>query len=419
MAIHTTSSSIAGDGLARIAVLVDCDNMPADSLRFALRAMAQFGRIVVRRGYGNHATLTAKWRESLVEYAFTPHLQFQYAAGKNTADIAMAIDAVELLFDDRADAYCLVTSDSDFSYLCRRLRERGSNVFIVGERRTPQALRNASDQFFELELLRQEYADPAAEAVGAGDGKSPSDSAAPSKAALLAQRNAEIIAGLTLLAEESDDGWVSLTALNSYIRRTDPGFDTKRYGFKRFLDMVHAQPKLETRLTGSVWLVRARATVAAAAAAVPEVEKKVVTEAVVAAPVPAAAPVPTVPAETPPAPAKSGRGSRSRRGKAAEPAAVAVESVAAVAPVAPEVVPAPVPDVAAAKTGNTRRRGRERLRAEADKAAAVSTPAAVKAKPVAEPTASAKPAAPAKAAAKPAARRKRTGKTGSGSGEAA
>jgi uncharacterized protein (TIGR00288 family) len=414
MAIHP-SANAHSNGLARVAVLVDCDNMPADSLRFALRAMAQFGRIVVRRGYGNHATLTAKWRESLVEYAFTPHLQFQYAAGKNTADIAMAIDAVELLFDDRADAYCLVTSDSDFSYLCRRLRERGSNVFIVGERRTPQALRNASDQFFELELLRQEYADPAAEAAGAAEAKSQSGAAGPSKAALLAQRAAEIIAGLALLAEESDDGWVSLTALNSYIRRTDPGFDTKRYGFKRFLDMVQAQPRLETRLTGSVWLVRARA------AAAPEAEKKVVAEAVAAV----SAPAPVVVAETPSIPAKSGRNSRSRRGKAAEPAAVAVVEEGPAAAVlsvpAAASTPAPAPtvvaDVMAPKTGNTRRRGRERLRAEADKVAVVSTPAPEK---VAASTDQASSAKPVKATtAKSPARRKRTSKTGSGSGDAA
>lgn len=233
---------------ARIAVLVDCDNMPPDSLRFALRAMAQFGRIVVRRGYGNHGTLTAKWRESLVEYAFTPHLQFQYAAGKNTADIAMALDAVELMFDGRADAYCLVTSDSDFSYLCRKLRERGGNVYIVGERRTPSALRNASDQFFELDLLRQEYADEA----GAGD----SGGEAAPRAGNLAGRLADIAAGVVLLAEDSADGWVSLSALSSYIKRTDPGFDPKRYGFKRFLDMVRTHKRFETRQEGSNWRVR-------------------------------------------------------------------------------------------------------------------------------------------------------------------
>ena len=134
---------------ARVAVLVDCDNIKPEALDFALRMVAQFGRVVLRRGYGNHATLANKWQEALVRLAFTPCLQYQYAAGKNTSDIALALDAMEALFDQRADTFCLVTSDSDFAYLCRKLRERGATVHIVGEAKTPDALRNASDQFFE------------------------------------------------------------------------------------------------------------------------------------------------------------------------------------------------------------------------------------------------------------------------------
>lgn len=133
----------------RVAVLVDCDNTSPDVLEHALKVVAQFGRVVLRRGYGNHATLANKWQEALVRLAFTPCLQYQYASGKNTSDIALALDAIEALFDDRADTFCLVTSDSDFAYLCRKLRERGATVHIVGEAKTPDALRNASDQFFE------------------------------------------------------------------------------------------------------------------------------------------------------------------------------------------------------------------------------------------------------------------------------
>src|SRR5678816_1589826 len=118
---------------ARVAVLVDCDNTSPEILEHALRVVAQFGRVVLRRGYGNHATLANKWQDALVRLAFTPCLQYQYVSGKNTADIALALDALEDLFDDRAETYCLVTSDSDFSYLCRKLRERGSQVYIVGE----------------------------------------------------------------------------------------------------------------------------------------------------------------------------------------------------------------------------------------------------------------------------------------------
>ena len=138
-----------GHDNARVAVLVDCDNTTPEILEFALRVVAQFGRVVLRRGYGNHGTLANKWQEALVRLAFTPCLQYQYAAGKNTADIALALDALEAMFDQRAETFCLVTSDSDFAYLCRKLRERGATVHIVGEAKTPDALRNASDQFFE------------------------------------------------------------------------------------------------------------------------------------------------------------------------------------------------------------------------------------------------------------------------------
>ena len=134
---------------ARVAVLVDCDNTSPEVLEHALKVVAQFGRVVLRRGYGNHGTLANKWQEALVRLAFTPCLQYQYASGKNTSDIALALDALEALFDRRADTFCLVTSDSDFAYLCRKLRERGATVHIVGEAKTPPALRNASDQFFE------------------------------------------------------------------------------------------------------------------------------------------------------------------------------------------------------------------------------------------------------------------------------
>ena len=78
-----------------------------------MRVVAQFGRVVLRRCYGNPATLANKWQEALVRLAFTPCLQYQYASGKNTSDIALALDAVEAVFDDRADTFCLVTSDSE------------------------------------------------------------------------------------------------------------------------------------------------------------------------------------------------------------------------------------------------------------------------------------------------------------------
>lgn len=136
----------------RIAMLVDCDNVAPGMLAHALaeiRRLAPDGRVVMRRAYGNTITLLGKWKDVLARLAFMPCLQYQQASGKNTADIALALDALEALLDERADTFCIVTSDSDFVHLCRKLRERGAAVVMVGEEKTPEALRNAADHFVQ------------------------------------------------------------------------------------------------------------------------------------------------------------------------------------------------------------------------------------------------------------------------------
>jgi len=223
-------------GESRVAVLVDCDNTTPEILEFALRVVAQFGRVVLRRGYGNHTTLANKWQEALVRLAFTPCLQYQYASGKNTADIALALDAMEAMFDHRADNFCLVTSDSDFAYLCRKLRERGATVCIVGEVKTPDALRNASDQFFEWQP-----AEPGSDAVDQFGPKGvPAKlehgklQAKPS----VKRRPKFIIEAVSLLSSDTSEGKVPLGALGLYLKRTDPGFSPTIYGHSGLLDML-------------------------------------------------------------------------------------------------------------------------------------------------------------------------------------
>lgn len=225
----------------RVAVLVDCDNVPPDILDHALLVAAQFGRVVVRRGYGNSSTLNQRWRDALVKFAFTPCLQFQYASGKNTADLALALDALEALFDARAETFCLVTSDSDFSYLCRKLRERGASVCIVGESKAPDALRNASDQFFEWQPPAVEpvaSASPPALTSGACPGsKAPSNGADPVRP-IAKRRPLFVVEAVSMLAGSSPDGEVPLGALGVYLKRTDPAFSPKLYGHSGLLEML-------------------------------------------------------------------------------------------------------------------------------------------------------------------------------------
>ena len=243
----------------RVAVLVDCDNVPPDILEHALRMVAQFGRVVLRRGYGNQGTLAHKWQEALVRLAFTPCLQYQYAAGKNTADIALALDALEALFDKRADVFCLVTSDSDFAYLCRKLRERGATVCIVGEPKSPDALRNASDQFFEW--VRPE---PPAEAPVEITAKV-SAKVEPAKVEAAKQEPAKpavkrrprfVVEAVSLLASDTSEGKVGMGVLGQYLKRTDPAFSPQTYGHSGLLNMVKTYDLLATKQEeGGHWSV--------------------------------------------------------------------------------------------------------------------------------------------------------------------
>jgi uncharacterized protein (TIGR00288 family) len=243
-------------GETRVAVLVDCDNTTPEILDFALRVVAQFGRVVLRRGYGNHATLANKWQEALVRQAFTPCLQYQYAAGKNTSDIALALDALEAMFDQRADTFCLVTSDSDFAYLCRKLRERGATVCLVGETKSPAALRNASDQFFEWVPPVAADAAPDADKSSTRPQEMPGEAAKPEAPKSANKRRPKfLIEAVALLAGDTSEGRVGLGELGQYLKRTDPAFSPKTYGHSGLLDMVQTYTSLLlNKVDGGYWV---------------------------------------------------------------------------------------------------------------------------------------------------------------------
>ncbi|MBS3997223.1 MAG: NYN domain-containing protein [Hydrogenophaga sp.] len=244
---------------ARIAVLVDCDNTSPEILEYSLRVVAQFGRVVLRRGYGNHHALASRWQETLVRLAFTPCLQYQYAAGKNTADIALALDALEAMFDNRADTFCLITSDSDFSYLCRKLRERGATVHIVGEPKTPVALRNASDQFFEWQKSPLPAADSPAPEKTLPKAALPRNE--PARAVVATSPDklspAFVVDAVSMLAADTPEGKITVSALGSYLKRTDPAFSPQTYGHSGLLDMIRTYDGLlPQQEPGGHWSVR-------------------------------------------------------------------------------------------------------------------------------------------------------------------
>jgi hypothetical protein len=170
----------------------------------------------------------------------------------------LALDALETLFDHRADTFCLVTSDSDLAYLCRKLRERGATVYIVGEAKTPPALRNASDQFFEW----AKAAAPDLPAV-ASDGLGTVSAVAhelpepePAKP-VLKRRPRFIVEAVRLMASDASEGKVHLGGLGQYLKRTDPAFSPQVYGHSGLLDMLRTYDRLTVQQEpGSHWSVR-------------------------------------------------------------------------------------------------------------------------------------------------------------------
>src|SRR3954464_9059049 len=148
------------DRKPRVALLIDADNSPASKLALILNELSTFGESNIRRAYGNWKKSELKgWEEQLHEHAIRPMQQFDYSKGKNASDMAMVIDALDLLYTDRPDAFGIVSSDSDFTPLVMHLRAKGAAVYGFGARKTPEPFVNACSRFLFLDDLQEEDAD--------------------------------------------------------------------------------------------------------------------------------------------------------------------------------------------------------------------------------------------------------------------
>lgn len=203
-----------------IAMLIDGDNAQPSLLKEMLAEVSKYGRTTLRKIYGDWTTPQMNgWKETLQENAIQPVQQFRYTVGKNATDSALIIDAMDILHSGVVDGFCLVSSDSDFTRLATRIREKGVFVMGIGERKTPKSFTNACDLFVFTENL----ASPSAN--GGAKAKSPESSpkALPVTEALPVLRKA-----FELCVQE--DGWANLGALGSSLRKLDPSFDHRTYG---------------------------------------------------------------------------------------------------------------------------------------------------------------------------------------------
>ena len=255
----------------RLAVLIDADNAPRDCLQGIMEEVAIYGTPNLKKAYGDWSTRNlAGWKQVLLDNSVTPIQQFAYTKGKNSTDSAMIIDAMDILYSGNTDGFVLVSSDSDFTGLARRLREAGQFVIGIGEQKTPSPLIAACNKFIYIEVIREKSAKVTAKAAQPARRKKVEPkkaeparkNAAPAKKEPEAQEQPKaaesgqarqipdsivwlIADSIMDLSGAGDDDYVSLGAVGQLIQKKRPDFDTRSYGFSKLSGMVKAIDRFE------------------------------------------------------------------------------------------------------------------------------------------------------------------------------
>lgn len=254
------------DTQPRIALLIDADNAPAEMIDEILTELSTFGVINVRRAYGNWTKAGLHgWQGKLLEYAIRPMQQFDYSKGKNATDMAMTVDAMELLYTEQPDAFGIVSSDADFTPLVMHLRAKGAAVYGFGAEQTPKAFVNACSRFLYFDALvhlgdgvtnrsdrreLQQTETPAEQEVPQppSSGRVPGGTgpAAPAVASLrvpgpVLANNASLLAilGDAVNATQDEAGWARVAAVGTHIGNK-LSFDARNYGYATLTKLMEA-----------------------------------------------------------------------------------------------------------------------------------------------------------------------------------
>lgn len=217
----------------KLAVLIDADNVPYGNIKGIIEEIAKFGIPTTKRIYGDWTKPTVSgWKGVLLEHAITPVQQYSYTTGKNSTDSAMIIDAMDILYSEKVDGFCIVSSDSDFTRLATRLRESGMKVIGIGEKKTPNPFIIACDKFIYLEILSSstDLTESKSEEFGIRSSKLPSLHKVDSETIKL------ISSTINDLGDE--DGWAFLGEVGSLIIKKKPEFDPRNYGYYKLTPML-------------------------------------------------------------------------------------------------------------------------------------------------------------------------------------
>ncbi len=236
------------DASLRMALLIDADNAPAAKIDVILAELARHGVANVRRAYGDWKNpRLQKWEQMLHPHAIQPVQQFAYSTGKNASDMAMVVDAMDLLHSGRFDAFAIVSSDADFTPLVMRLRSQNMRVFGFGATQTPPPFINACSTFLYLDDLGE---------ASSGTAAAPTSKSKPKTSAELRQDTA--LVNLLLGAVDSadgDEGWAHLGPVGHYIANR-ASFDPRNYGYPNLSSLIEAIDLFELRRDNKLVYVR-------------------------------------------------------------------------------------------------------------------------------------------------------------------
>ncbi|KRC04275.1 hypothetical protein ASE11_04265 [Hydrogenophaga sp. Root209] len=252
------SAREVGRSEPHIALLIDADNSPATKIDAILTELSTFGVTNVRRAYGNWKKNELKgWEEKLHEHAIRPMQQFDYSKGKNASDMAMVIDALELLYTDRPDAFGIVSSDADFTPLVMHLRAKGAAVYGFGAQKTPEPFVNACSRFLYLDRLG---ATEVLEAAVTAEAPAAKDLAAvtakPAQPLRVSpeqlKKDAKLISLLrgAVIACEDEDGWAKVGQVGTHIGNKT-SFDARNYGYSTLTKLLVATGAFDLRDEGT------------------------------------------------------------------------------------------------------------------------------------------------------------------------
>lgn len=244
-------------GDIRLAVLIDADNVSANYIKPMIEEIARYGNPTIKRIYGDWTRPNlGSWKSILLDFAFQPVQQFGYTTGKNATDSAMIIDAMDILYGEKVEGFCLVSSDSDFTRLATRLREAGKIVYGIGEKKTPTPFISACDRFIYLEILGvgNTYEEPVKELPGAS-GKSTAAESKTSKSSTSDHKRAKIVSKVdketvsmirsSILDLADDQGWAFLGAVGNLVLKKRPSFDSRNFGFAKLSQLIRSIDGIE------------------------------------------------------------------------------------------------------------------------------------------------------------------------------